>query len=354
MRVALFAPTARRCGIADYVRDLRPHLERRCDVDVVAADGRPGATDFTALGTAMNDADVAHVQYEHAFFCENDAPADDVSRFLGQITIPVVMTMHCPPLDDDAWRPILDRPNTTWIAHAASVADALRTRGVRGVIDRTPLPTSHRPTADGEAIRSFREAHGLGGRRVVAIFGFTKRHKGYLLAVEALPAMPDDVVLLVAGGPQDARDAAVLAEARDRAAACGVSERVRVTGYLAETDVRVALGASDVVLAPYELAHGSASVAAALGCERPVVATALPSFRDIEAAYGCLQLFEPRDGPALADATRHVLSDAACRQRRIAGARRYHTAHGFQALAERLHRHGERLVGRHARAAGAA
>ncbi len=354
MRVALFAPTARRCGIADYVRDLRPHLERRCDVVVVAADGRPDATDFAGLGTVMNDADVAHVQYEHAFFCENDAPADDVARFLGQITIPVVMTMHCPPLDDDAWRPILDRPDTTWIAHAASVSNALRARCARGVVDQTPLPTSHRPTASEEAIRSFREAHGLGRRRVVAIFGFTKRHKGYVLAVEALRAMPDDVVLLIAGGPQDARDAAALADARDRAAACGVSERVRVTGYLAGPDVPVALGASDVVLAPYELAHGSASLAAALGCERPVVATALPSFRDIEAAFGCLQLFEPRDGRALAEATRHLLSDAASRRRRIAGARRYRAAHGFDALAERLHRHGARLAGRRARAAGAA
>jgi len=115
------------------------------------------------------------------------------------------------------------------------------------------LPTP--PRAEAKA------ALGLGGQRVLTIFGFLARRKGYDVALDALARLPEDVVLLAAGGVHGADQTAPDAELRARAERLGVGHRFQITGYLSEADVPMVMGATDLFLAPFREMSGSASLA---------------------------------------------------------------------------------------------
>ena len=62
--------------------------------------------------------------------------------------------------------------------------------------------------------------------------GAIRPHKNQLLLVEALPALPADVALVLAGRRELEADRLI-----ERARALGVADRVHVTGYLDDADI---------------------------------------------------------------------------------------------------------------------
>jgi glycosyltransferase involved in cell wall biosynthesis len=336
MKIAFFTPTRRDCGIADYARQLLPFLRQHAEVEVIAAERAVSAADYPALGSAMNEADVAHIQYEHGFFLHDDAPAENFDQFMNAICVPRVLTLHCLPLQDPLWQRHLEDPGTTFVVHSREHRAALRARGARGEIDTAFLPAPPRTPAS-RSPSDFRVAEGLQHARILSIFGFTKAHKGYPIALEACRMLAPTTMLLIAGGPQDDRDRTELSSVLQRAAEMELASRVRVTGYLPEEDVGAVLGASDVVLAPFTSMTGSGSVATALSWERPVVASALPQHVELHERFGCLQLFEPGNPEDLARQVERVLGDADLRRELIAGTRRFRETCSPAALASLTH-----------------
>jgi len=334
MKVAFFAPTRRECGIADYSRYLLEPLRARVEVEVFAAERVTAATGYHALGRSMSDAHVAHIQYEHGFFLANDAPGENFEAFVREIRIPKVVTLHCLPLEHRAWQRLLQDPSVSFVVHSRYHLDVLRARGARGTIDATPHPAPPQ-TRSGTSADSYRSAHGLDGKIVLAILGFTKPHKGYDVALDALDRLPGESMLLVAGGPQDERDAGALSALLQRAGERGLASRLVVTGYIPEAEIGAVLGASDVVLAPFTSMTASASVATALAWQRPVVASALAQNVELREAFGCLQLFEPSDAEDLARQIRRVLCDSTLRRSLTDGARRFRERCTYDALAAR-------------------
>lgn len=332
MKVSLFAPTVERCGIADYTRTLLGQLRAHCDVSIVPAEDTRTRADCRRLGRAMNAGEVAHVQYEHAFFLAGDVPTENFAAFLDEIHVPTVLTMHCAPLEDAFWSQTIRRVDVAWIVHTESLRRQLEARGVTGPVDSTPLPLPNRVGARRGAGTLPRA---LEGKRVLTIFGFTKPHKGHLLAVDALGLLPADRILLIAGGPQDDRDEAYLGAVRRRARDLGLDDRVVVTGYVDTAHVGSVLEASDVVLAPFEATNASASVATAIAWARPVVATSLDPFRELAQRFGCLRLVPPGDATALAGAVETVLTDADVRAALRSGAERHRKKHDAAAFARR-------------------
>lgn len=350
MKVAMFAPTAARCGIADYARGLTRGLSGLgVEPEVVAAEGPLSRRSLAERARRLNDADVAHVQYEHGFFLADDAPAENFSALLEQIRVPLAVTVHSMPLDDPRWFRALGGARA--FVHSGDHARALRSGSKALPIERAFLPAPEPgPASDVEV---FRRAHGLGGRRVCTMFGFTKPHKGTATAVRALASLADDSVLLLAGGPQDNLDRRHLEDVRGLARAEGVQDRVFVTGYLEAADVGAAMQASDIVLAPFESMTASASIAMALAWERPVVASDLPQTAELAEDFGCLQLFPTGDAMALAREIESVRRDRGLARRLSLGARAYRAACSYETLAAQTVALYRRLHGVRARGATA-
>ena len=331
VRVALVAPVRPRCGIADYTRALLPWLRGHTRVELIPSDDGTGRVDYRALGERVNAADVGHVQYEHGFFLQDDDPAGNFDAFMQAVRVPVLITLHCLPLDDPRWVRHLHAPQVGCLVHSRHHEAAVRAHEVAGALVAVPHPLPPRVPSTLTA-EEFRRIHDLLGTRVLSIFGFIKAHKGYDLAVDAIGALPDDVVLLLAGGPQDARDELTLATLRARAARLGIAERIRVTGYLAEGDVGAAMRATDLVLAPFTTTTASGSLATALAWERPVLASALPQHREIQDAYGCVTLFDQTCPGSLAPAVRALLDEASRHETLRTAARAMRERCTFEAL----------------------
>ena len=142
-------------------------------------------------------------------------------------------------------------------------------------------------------------------QKVILLPGRLTRWKGQLVAVEALPHLPDRHVLILLGDAQG-RDEFV-AEIDTKAAALGVTERVFKPGH--SRDVPTALAAADVVISASTDPEAFGRVAAeAQAMHKPVVATAhggaLESVVDGATGY----LVTPSDPKALAGGIQAALN----------------------------------------------
>src|SRR5688500_11360186 len=93
--VSMFTSWEARCGIASYSAGVVAELRRSLDVRVVPARfDCLQVTEYRALGEAMNEAQLAHVQHSYAFFGGMRPPGAGGAAFLAAIRVPLVMTVH--------------------------------------------------------------------------------------------------------------------------------------------------------------------------------------------------------------------------------------------------------------------
>jgi glycosyltransferase involved in cell wall biosynthesis len=220
-----------------------------------------------------------------------------------------------------------------WIVHtegdrqelAALGAPAERVhRMTHGVPDALPMPDGARA----------KRILGLEGRRAVTLFGFLAAKKGHGLALAALPQLPTDVTLLFAGDrhPDDHTD--YVPNLRAEIGRNGLSDRVRITGYLPDEQVPVVMAATDVAIAPFAHSSGSGSLANLLAYARPVVASDIAPHQEIDRETpACLSLFRSGDPGDLAAQIRAVLDSADRRLELEAAARAYAARHSYANMA---------------------
>jgi glycosyltransferase involved in cell wall biosynthesis len=345
--IGMFTSTEERCGIAAYSRGLIAALEQSATVCVSAAGfARQSPAAYRASAGVLNSADVAHVQHSYTFF-GGMGPRQMGSRaLLTAIRRPLAVTVHeldlrptgarrLPPRVEVAYKRMFNRrslvlPNVgVWIVHAEPLRTALLGLGApaeRVVRLPMPAPTVVSPLPDAAAAKG---RWGLEGRVVLTIFGFLARRKGYDVALAALARLPRNYVLLVAGGTHAADHTEPEAWLRAEATRLGVSDRLRITGFLPAEEVPLAMAASDVVLAPFIEMSASASLHVALGYGRPVVASDLPPNREL----GCVALAPVGDEIALARVIEEVATDAARRHALEVQAAEYVADHSYEALA---------------------
>jgi D-inositol-3-phosphate glycosyltransferase len=347
MRVGFLTSWDERCGIAEYSRLLLAELRQRVEVQVVPATFRRSPRHvYAAMGQALNAGDVAHVQHSYAFFGGMHPLRSGWSALAGAVRRPLVLTVHeldlrptgayrLPPALEVAYKRRFNRSVflhpavRRWMVHAEPLREALIELGAAPErVLYYPMPLAVPKTAaDPEPLR---RSLGLERKRVLAMLGFLARRKGYDLAIRALRELPDDYVLVIAGG-EHAADATGTADwLREEAARAGVAERVRFTGYLPEAELEQAAALADVVVAPFREMSASASISYALARGKAVIASDLPENRNLP----CVQLFPVGDMGALVKAVREVAESAGRRRELAEAARAYAEAHSFAALAE--------------------
>jgi glycosyltransferase involved in cell wall biosynthesis len=347
VRTGLLTSWDERCGIAEYSRQLVDALRGRAEVEVVPATFRPSPKAvYAAMGLAVSGGDVAHVQHSYAFFGGMHPRRSGWRAFAQAVGRPLLVTVHeldvrptgayrLPPALEVAYKRRFNRSVFLhpavgrWMVHAAELRDALVELGApEERVTYRPMPIPPAPPLPDPA--PLRRTLGLNGKRVLVILGFLARRKGYDVALEALRHLPEEYVLVAAGGEHAADRSETEAWVRGEAARLGLSERLRVTGYLPEPELEQATALADVVLAPFREMSASASLNYALARGKAVIASDLPENRSLE----CVRLFPAGNAQALAREVRELDHLPRAREMLLSATRTYAERHSFAALAE--------------------
>lgn len=192
----------------------------------------------------------------------------------------------------------------------------------------------------------------------LAIFGFVSAYKGYETVLNAMRLLPDNVTLVIAGGkhpcsPWDetldsifgflhigawprptmpALPGRFTTADRDR-----LRNRVRITGYLSQTEMIKILNGTDIALAIYsEGPVGSGALSQILSLGRPVIASTLTAFREVQQRGNCLKLIPAQAPFELTELILTLIRDHAERLRLHENALAFARKHTFEALAQHI------------------
>ncbi|MBE9179721.1 glycosyltransferase [Oculatella sp. LEGE 06141] len=153
-----------------------------------------------------------------------------------------------------------------------------------------------------------RQTLGLENTRIVTLLGFIYQPKGHHLLVEAIPALPEDVTVVLAGGSSSSYYDAYVESLIATATANGVAHRLRITGYLSEADLELYLRATDLAVCPFTRFSASGSLSTWISVERPILASDLPQIAEYnQLEPNAIHLFTPCTSSALAAAIERVL-----------------------------------------------
>jgi glycosyltransferase involved in cell wall biosynthesis len=333
-----------RCGVAAYTKALCEPLGELVSIKMVPS---PHVTDrkgLEALAEQLNEDDIAHVQYHPDLFGWWRYPRRirNFVFFIDRLTVPRVITVH------DLTHRLPFRKVTSLdvkkLFYNAVVVPVVNSPGIgaflRGkfldVADHLIVHTSETKRfleslgMDGDKIsvlypgvpeirpsgHSMREELGLGTRRSMTILGFIIQSKGYETVLSAMKHLPDDLVLVIAGGVRSDYFAPYFKQLQSLIGSLGLQDRVIVTGYLDDERIADLLTQSDILLAPYRgtlMTPASASYAFsyALAAKRPIIASDMPYFCEIERQCSVVKTFPEGDSDALAKVIKEVLDDEA-------------------------------------------
>jgi phosphatidylinositol alpha-mannosyltransferase len=141
----------------------------------------------------------------------------------------------------------------------------------------------------------------------VLFLGRDEPRKGLDVLLEAMRELPDDVLLLVAGG-RDGKDG--------RPRARGADRRVRWLGRLSDDDKIALLASSSVLCAPS--LHGESFgmvLLEAMAAGTPAVVSDIPGYRSVSDGGRAALLVSPGDSSALAAGLRRLLADESLAER---------------------------------------
>lgn len=383
MKVTFLTTWNIKCGIADYSRNLLHELRNLVDVEVVAIEPYegPGIDLFQPfsrklydeIADSLNQGDLVHIQHAYSIFGGELSLYRNFGYLVNQINKPLVMTLHevYHPLPFiwrlprgikidlktlfkniiygyTAYRERISlnsyRKAKKLIVHTSAQANVLVRVGLNrdkivvlpvGIPDILVIP-EHRDKA--------KEKMGLKGKTVLAILGFINWRKGYELAIHVLKMLPQNVCLVIAGGARVKDDEKYIQDLRKIIEQNKLSDRVMITGYLAENEIAKYLNATDIVLAPFLSAAGSASLSLIIAYGKPVIASDLPANREINSRIPCLDLFRSGNAVDLYGKIRHLLENEEKRNILASNALLYARQFSFKSIAERTKKIYEEII----------
>ena len=339
----------RRCGIATFTQDLAAATGPREIVALHPAGGRaaypaevhhrirrdvPG--DYVRAARALNGCavDIVSVQHEYGIWGGKDG--GHVLDFVRALNVPAVATLHTvlqhpTPSQRRILSQLVQLVAATVVmsrSAAALLADAYDVDPAR--LEVIPHGVPDLPFVEPDTVKP---SLGLEGRRVLLSFGLLGPHKGYELAIEAMPAAVRAVpsacyVVLGATHPNVLRREGEAYRDRlvARALELGMTDHVRfVDRFVDPVELGRWLEAADVFITPYpnldQIVSGTLSYA--MGAGKPVVSTPYAYAVEI-LANGRGVLVPPDSSERMAAALIELLQD---RELRAAIGRRAY-AHG--------------------------
>lgn len=199
----------------------------------------------------------------------------------------------------------------------AAADDFVTTLGLaRDKIDVTPLGVGDSATViDASDAERVRARLGLAPGRIVLSVAQRKPYKNLGALIRALPELPDDIMLVLAGAPDPAHEA----ELARLASELGVARRVRMPAWLPTEDLEGLYRAAECVVLPSFTEGFGLPVIEAMLRGVPVACSGRSALAEV--AGDAALLFDPSDQAQITEAMRRLLEDAPLRERLTARGR---------------------------------
>ena len=365
MRVAMFAPMRDQCGISDYSLLLNAALSSLPEIEKLQVTPAPepilksGILEsvfkygglqkrFAELGKTLNECDVVHLQHQYFLFGGVSPLKNHFKALADRLSKPAAMTVHeiaaFNPQDNFPYKRAISWVNRANFLHPAIGALIVHTQNDVDSLIKIGVPSDkiHRmthpvppalPMPNRDVAK--RELK-LAGKTVITLFGFISKKKGHYDAIKAIMSLPEEFVLLIAGGthPEDRTDFAP--NLKEEVKRLKLDERVVFTGFLQESRIPVVMAATDVAIAPYKETSGSGSLANFLAYDRPVLASNIPPHKELLSQNpNCLTLFESENMESLVDGIQEVATNSELRNRLTSGAKAFAVEHSYLEMARK-------------------
>ena len=337
-------------GLTRYGRLLAAEARRRPELDVleveVQLDHRPGANAARLREAArrLSQVDVVHLQYSRFLWRAGWQQRYYWHAFRQHCPRPLVATLHdvypyfYPPegfkavlrgaresAAPPAWRArdtlgalknyVLDGMTLRAVARDCSAILVCTAEERRRAAHLTPpdrikvIPhfVEVRPPSLSRA--AARQKLGFDNHRIVTLQGFVYTNKGHRILIEALPELPPEVRVIFAGCPVPGHEG-YLRELQAVAESAGVTDRMRVTGYLSDAEMLIYQTATDLAVCPFSIISASSSLSSWVAAARPILASDLPQMAEYtQWVPGAVRTFRPYAAWALAAAIRALLPE---------------------------------------------
>lgn len=329
MKVNMVTPYGSKCGIASYVeRMMEAWPKGGAEIRIMPLSERSiNPFRFLALGLGSGKGcDVIHIQYQRGVFgMLLDVPILSYITHFPSFVLGlmrhhisgrrVVYTMH-EQNDRNPWQRLMlefiKLSGDRFLVHGRELEHILAKHGIqKSKIDVYPMPCEKAVRIDSAEAKG---RLGFDGKLVVLLFGYAHRNKGYDLVVRAMADMPENAVLVIAGGPRNPDQARYYEELKALAKKCGVEGRVQFPGFVETKDVPALFSAADVGVLPYRWIQGSLALTDFMSYSVPTLTSDLVYFSAIQVEYGCISNFRKDDLADLKTKLKAILSDARLRK----------------------------------------
>jgi glycosyltransferase involved in cell wall biosynthesis len=185
------------------------------------------------------------------------------------------------------------------IVHSRLQVAAIQNSGCKKVVViPLPVPSSTYP------------AHNAAGTNVT-LFGYFSPDKGQDIAIRAWSLLGDSAPnLVLAGGVRRKEDQKYYDECLGLIRKLNLEGKIKITGYVAEEKLDSLYGDARLVIAPFRVTTGSASIAAAFARGAAVLASDFPLNRElVERVPGCLTFFKNGSAEDLAAEVRNLFEN---------------------------------------------
>lgn len=195
------------------------------------------------------------------------------------------------------------------LVHARALQERLLAAGVpseRVTFQLHPVPGLPSPIRSAlldEFARRF--AH----RRKIIIFGFPHPRKALEQAVQSLPQLPNDVMLMFAGGIEGEFRQQYVRSLQGLAGSLGVLDRLEFLGEIPEAALAAAFAMAEFALAPFTYATGSGSFSYLISEGVPIVASDLAEHTALAQDGAGIVTFKAGDIGALTDTVSALLNN---------------------------------------------
>jgi|GEM_PF-1211389 len=263
-------------------------------------------------------------------------------RFIKGVSVRAMLFRDLGKCPYDDWLNIhMFRRMSHVVVHSCELQQRLEAAGVeRERISMHPLPVL-RPANSPAACKVRLPSDQY---RLIVLFGFPHQRKGYDLAVRSLPHLPGDTAIVLAGGISCEEHQREIEALRRMAGELGVGHRFHAVGFLNESELAVLLKRSVLCLAPFRSVTGSISISRFIAQGQPILASDLPSIRDLVNLGAGISLFEPGSVGALASSIHNLLADPEKLGQLAARNRLFVERNSFGEFARRLSAEMKRLV----------
>jgi len=198
-------------GVRRYGRIITDEASSRPNLRVVTADagvleGKRGGLD--QRGRELAEADVVWMQWNRRSWGRDARAAQRLVDFRRTFRAPIVVTLHdvfAPRSRREAWLEgetwnmrLVGRLAQRFVVHSED--EVGRTRGLVPIDRVRVVPHFVEQRTASISAKEARARLGVEGRRVVTLLGFIYGRKGHKKMLEAIPRLPDDVLVVFAGG----------------------------------------------------------------------------------------------------------------------------------------------------------